>query len=508
MIRKIFFIFLFSIFSLLSFSEADNTTEEEITDVFGRSDYSLGFLEENTIYLTPEEVTELALKNNFDIQLARFDAQFKGTDLDKVESIYDTIVEAEVTYKDDRTKNVSALAGTESETRNYNVGISKKLPTGTTVELDFDNERSWTNSSYVTTNPAYESSATLTLKQDLGRDFFGLIGRSDVKITKIDIENAHYTSSDKIEKMLADVQKTYWKIAQQLSIVGLRYNMLLQADELFQINREKIQRGVIEKPQLLSSEANLRQREVDLIVARNELESYINELKLLLNLENNDAIVLPKENLDLAAQFCELNKALKIAFSHRRDYLRAKNEVEAKKIKLVMNHNNLWPEINLEASVERNGLEDHFSEAIQEINSEDNPEYFLRLKIKFPLENREAKSEFNKAKIENASALVNLKKTECQILVQIKDSVRNCNILEGRARKQKEINVLQEEKLAAELKHYRYGRSDTDTIIRYQNDLLVSELLYAQALLDYKEALIELSLKENSLLDHFWKDTL
>ena len=132
----------------------------------------------------------------------------------------------------------------------------------------------------------------------------------------------------------------------------------------------------------------------------------------------------------------------------------------------------------------------------------------MGLEIKFPLQNREAKAEFNKAKIEKAKALINLKKIERQILIEIKDYVRNCNILEERVNKQENVVNLQEEKLMAELKAYQYGRSDTDTLIHYQDDLLLSQLLYLGALLDYKEALIELSLKENVLLDRFWKDTL
>jgi outer membrane protein TolC len=173
-----------------------------------------------------------------------------------------------------------------------------------------------------------------------------------------------------------------------------------------------------------------------------------------------------------------------------------------------MQKNNLWPEINLEASVSRNGLNNHFSQAIQDISSEDNREYFLGLKIKFPLQNRQAKSEFNKAKIEQAKALLDLKRIERWILIEMKDGVRNCRILEQRASKQENVVRLQEEKLAAELKAYQYGRSDTDTVIRYQDDLLSSRLLYTQALFDYKQSLVELSLKENILLDHFWKDEL
>jgi outer membrane protein TolC len=512
MYKKIFLILILLNFNIFVFSLSGIPALEENQENNSypeRGSYYKNEVEvSNKVYLTLEEVCELALSNNFDIQLAKFDARYKETDLDKAESIYDTIIEAEVKFEDDRRKAISSFAGTKSETRNYNFGVSQKLPTGTTLEVNFDNQRSWTNSGFTTVNPAHDSSIDFTLKQELGKNFFGIKDRSDVKITKIDIENVQYTSLDRIERMLSDVQKTYWRIAQYLRVVSIREDMLSRGKELFRIDKEKFRKGIIEKPQLVASEANVRQREIDLMLAQNELEYYINKLKLLLNLEDKDKAVLPREDLDLIIQPVEFVQSVKIAFQQRRDYLKAKNEVESKQIKLVMKRKNLWPEINLEASVSRNGLREHFSQAIKDISSEDNPEYFLGLRIEFPLQNREAKSEFNKAEIEKVKALLNLKKIERKILIEIKDGVRNCDILEQRARKQKNIVKLQEEKLAAELERYKYGRSDTDTVIRYQDDLLLSKLLYAQSLSDYKEALIELSLKENTLLESFWKETL
>jgi outer membrane protein TolC len=513
MFRKIFFIIIFLNFCLLICPAKEDLAEDTGAEdtIYPTSEYGL-FKEKrfisNGIYLSLDEVCSFALSNNFDIQLAQFDAQFKEADLDKARSVYDVFIEAEANFNDDRRKSSSVFSGTKTETRNYKLGISQKLPTGTTLGVDFDNQRLWTNSGYTSVNPAHDSSVKLSLKQELGRNFFGIKDRSNIKITKIDIQNARYTSLDKIEQMLSTVQNVYWRIAHYLNIVKIRQDMLIQASELFKINQEKIHKGIIERPQLIASEANLRQKEIDLILAQNEFAFHINELKFLLNLDDEDKIILPKDDLVLSEQLKGLDESLEVAFQHRRDYLKAKNEVDSKEIKLVMERNNLWPEINLESSAARNGLREHFSQAMKDVSSEDNPEYFFGLSIEFPLQNREARSGFNKAKIEKAKALIGLKKIERKILVDIKDSVRNCNILQQRAQKQENVVKLQEEKLIEELKRYKYGRSDTDTVIRYQDDLLSSKLLYTQALLDYKQALIELSLKENSLLDKYWKDTL
>ncbi len=467
---------------------------------------TLAFCGEEDIYLTLDQVSDIALRNNFDIQLARFDAQYEEADLGRALAIYDAVVEAEAKYTDDKRKAGSALAGTELDTREYNFGISKKFTKGTTLEVDFDNERSWSDSPYATINPAYDSSLKLSVTQELGKNLFGIQDSSDVEITKIDIKNAQYTSLDKIEEMLSEIHKTYWGIARHLRVVKIRTDLLKEAERLFEVNKEKLQRGIIEKPQLLASEANLRQREIDLILARNEVEFYKNKLKLQLNLEEKDRSILPIEEINVPGRSPKLEEVLKTAFASRRDYIKAKNEIESKKIKLVMKENNLWPEINLEGSIARNGLDDQFSSALEEIFSEENPEYFIGLKIKLPIENRKAKSEFNKTEIEKAKAVVNLKKIEREIFIEVKDALRDCAVLEERAIKQENVIKLQQEKLRAELARFEYGRSDTDTVIRYQDDLLSSQLLYTEALLEYKEALIELSLKENSLLDRHWKD--
>jgi len=498
---SIFIIFAILLFMFLSISEGIN---EEKT----QEDIGLGKLYNKAIYMMLDDVCEIALSNNFDIQLAQFDAQLKAADLDDARSIYDTIVEVEAKYKDDELKSASTLSGTKAKMHNYDFGISRKLPTGTTLELDFENERSWTDSTTATVNPAHESLLKLTLKQELGKNFFGIEDRSNIKITKIDIENAEYTSLDKIEESLSQVQKTYWEIVKHLNIVKIRKDMVLYAQELFQINEEKIQKGIIESPQLLSSQANLRQKEIDLILAENDLYYYINKLKLLLNIQDKNKIILPKQEFDINVSKLDLDKTLRTAFYYRRDYSKARNEVESKRINLVMKKTSLFPEIDLEASVARNGLDDHFSQAINDITSEDNPEYFLGLKIRFPLENRQAKSEFNKAKIEDAKALLNLKKVEYQILIDIKDSVRNSNILGESLKRWLDVVKLQEDKLSAELKHYQYGRSDTDTIIKYQDDLLNSKILYTKAMLDYKESLIDVVSKQNLLLDNYWEKVL
>jgi outer membrane protein TolC len=93
-------------------------------------------------------------------------------------------------------------------------------------------------------------------------------------------------------------------------------------------------------------------------------------------------------------------------------------------------------------------------------------------------------------------------------LTNIVDSVRNCNILYNNTQIQKNIVSIQKNKLEEEEKRFRYGRSNTDTIIRYQDDLLNAKLLAEKAAYEYQLSLIDLALAENTLLDKYIKDKL
>ena len=98
-------------------------------------------VQRKTIAFSLEEVTQAALRSNFDIQLTKYDAWIARTDKNVARSIYDTIFEAEVEYRDNQRKQTSTISGSKTVDNDYNVGFSKKLPSGTTVSVDLDNNQ-------------------------------------------------------------------------------------------------------------------------------------------------------------------------------------------------------------------------------------------------------------------------------------------------------------------------------------------------------------------------------
>ena len=379
--------------------------------------------------------------------------------------------------------------------------LTKKLVSGTDVTIDFQNIRESSDSPFATLNPSYESTLEMTLTQPLLKNFFGMNDWGEVRITKIDVNNFDSEVLDDVEESLGEVEKAYWDVVVSKRLVEVGEEMYERADEFYKINRKKKQLGTSELTDLLAAEANKRTRETELDVEKDALKTAINKLKLLINVPETDKDVLPLETIEIGGKKIHLISALKTAFEKRRDYERAKREIKAKKIKFNMKKNARWPQLDLEGSLKLNGVEKVQKDAAADAFTHENPEYTAKVTFSIPLEDSKARSEYDAAKHEKAKALLNLKKVERTIVTEVDDIARKVNLNRDKAKQRIEIEELQRKKLEEEEEQFGFGRSDSDKIIRFQEDLLQAKILTLKAFRDYKGSLVDFYLTKDTFLE-------
>lgn len=463
--------------------------------------------EEKVISLNLDEVMSIAINNNLDIKLAKIDADFKKSDLDLTKSVFDTILSAEANYEDDQFEKSSSFYGTKALTTNYNFGVSKKLKTGTTIDFNFTNKREHSNSTFITTNPAHTSVMEVTATQPIGKNFFGLIDRGDVKVVKLNIEKADLESLNRIEDSLAKAEIEYWNLIFAHKVVDLKRKVLERAESLYKVYSDRFSRGMAEKPDVYASKANVKIRQIVLEEAENEVLNKISALKLSLNIDYG-CYIKPQGKLELKPHKSDFIRNLKEAIEMRRDYQAAHKKAQAQNLDVVLKRNNLWPEIDLVASFKRNGVDEDGHTAINDIFDENNRDYYLGVNISLPLENREAKSKYQKALLDKEKALISLKKLELMIAGELDRRVREVNIDAEKINKWTKIADLQQDKLKEEEKRFRYGRSNSDTLIRFQNDLLDAQENLARSYLEYHISKVELEVAKNTLLNKLSQENI
>ncbi|MCK5491896.1 MAG: TolC family protein, partial [Candidatus Omnitrophica bacterium] len=90
----------------------------------------------------------------------------------------------------------------------------------------------------------------------------------------------------------------------------------------------------------------------------------------------------------------------------------------------------------------------------------------------------------------------------------INNKVNRVNTMENQVNLFKSIVAVHKKKLDIEIKRLNSGRSNSDTLIRYEEDLLNARLSLANSLFNYRISNLDLELAQNLLLDKYWKGEL
>jgi outer membrane protein len=448
-----------------------------------------------------EEVLYRALEKNFDIRLARIDQEINLLNLPASRSVYDTLLSAEANYTYDTFKKSSQYSGDLNKIGNYGLGVSKLLPWGTSLSLEFGNQYYFSDSAFTTINPSTESDLKVSLSQPLLKNWGGMQTRGEIEMIGIEVDNLNLVAWQLMESSLAEAGRAYWDLLEIRSEVRLEEEMEERARYLYDLTEKQLKMGMVEQVDLLAASANLKIRESEVIYDRERLITVSRQLKLLID-DRSPELLLPRDELELPGEveIETFSDCMTVALENRWDYLRAIQELEVGKINLDLKENSRWPEIDLVASYARNGLSDKWNSAADEIFSEDNPQYYAGLQFSYFLENNLAESETLQAELEEARALLSTKKIEREIYTQVDQQLRTSRVSLALALREDEIRELQQAKLTEEEQRFKYGRSSSKTVIDYQNDLLLSQLTATRALTVYYKSLIDLQVAQGVLL--------
>ncbi len=448
-----------------------------------------------------EEVLARALEGNFDIRLAEIDRRIARQLIPASLSVYDTRLEADFNYLYDEFKQASQFSGELAKTAEYGLDLSRRIPWGTEFRLGFRNSYFYSDSGFNTINPSAGARLELSLRQALLKNFGGRITRGEVEKARLEAAGYNLAAWEAAEAALARAARAYWDLAEIREEVRREEELEEQARYLFELTRRHLEMGMVENVDLAAAEANLRIRESEVIYGRERMISASRHLKYLID-DPGPGDLEPADPLDLPAGEPELSleKCLAAALENRWDYLRARENLEKKEIALAIEENRRWPELDLVGSFARNGLDREWGEAADGIFSEDNPRYYVGVEFTHFLENRRAESATEAARLEQARALVEIKKLEKEIYTQVDRELRTVRTAFELARREETIERLEGEKLAEEEGRFRFGRSSSKTVIDYQNDLLRARIRSVSARAAYHRALIDLQVAQGVFL--------
>lgn len=446
--------------------------------------------------LSIKEAIAFAIENNLDIKIEGFNPEIRKTETEKEKSFFDPVFRTDINNAVSRTPASSELQGAEridQKVFDFDIGFKQKFSAGTYSELEFKNERIWSNSRFLTLNPYYKSDITLTVTQPLFKDF-----GSEVNLARIRIaENNEKISKDQLKGKIIDVitntKRAYWNLLLSIEELEVRRLSLKLAKDLLERNRKKVEVGILAPIEIIEAEAGVASREEAVLIAEKNVKDSEDTLKRITGLTKDwESALIPTDRPIISKERPSLEESIRIALQRRPDYLQANKDLKNKEINRRFTKNQTLPNLSFVGGIGLNGLNSSYGSDLERLKSGDFYSYQVGLSLEIPIGNRSAKNDYLKARLEEEKARVMLSNLEEAITLEIREALREIDTTLKRIEATRVARILAEKKLEAEEKRFSVGMSTSHNILIFQEELANALRNEKKAMIDHNNALINL----------------
>jgi outer membrane protein TolC len=205
-----------------------------------------------------------------------------------------------------------------------------------------------------------------------------------------------------------------------------------------------------------------------------------------------EAVVVPVDAPPAPAGAVDVRSAvergLREAIEKRPEYREIHAQVESAARTIEKAQNDALPRINAVASGSYSGIEDSFGSASDELRSTDTYTWTVGISIEIPLENRAASGAARMADLERRRLVLRQRDLEDQILVEVRESVRQIQTAEKRIEATQRAAVLAREQFEGEEKRRDEGLRTTFHVLDSRSKLTEALTNELRARVDYAVA--------------------
>jgi outer membrane protein len=458
--------------------------------------------------ITIQDCISRALQNNLEIKFERINPTIQSWGVIGAQGIYDPLLSGGLNYQDSTVPRdttqvfTNALTQTTVITRQLqpNLSLSGKLPTGATYDFSSQNTR---YSGNAISNFLYTGQSSVSVSQPILKNFGLGINSASIRIARKSQTIAQQNFIQLVMSKIAEVSTAYNELIFTIENNQAKMKTLDQAKELLEQTRKRADIGVQSPLDVIQAEAGVAENVQAVITSAQAIKDAENALKRLISqqvTEYRGISLIPADFPVAQATELDIPQSIRTALERRPDYLSAKQALERQNIVVQYNRNQLWPEVDLQGSYGANGRGTTDNNYRDSLTSGDNPVWSAGVILSIPLGNRQARSNYNIAKLDADQALISLKALEQNIIVQVEDAIGHVGSSAQAVEAARAATRLAEASLDAEQKKLLAGSSTTFLVLQAQAQLGSSRSAEVRARASYAESLISLDLAEGTIL--------
>lgn len=452
------------------------------------------------IDLTMDEAVLRALTNSPEIRIASFDPGIARQDLVRAASAFDPVLFGSVGRdKQDKQQALAFQGVPEQQWRDtYNVGLKQRTVTGAEVEAKYQVERQRTVDPR---DSEWEQLVSLTVKQPLLRDAWCDVNLATVRVARINRDISDEAFRDKVEQTVGTVMTGYWNLWQSRRAVTIQQDLLATTEETLRQVRAREQIDATDEhikqveAALASRKASLFRAQKGVVDAQDKLARTLDDKRINLV----DEYVLSLKSAPADAPLV-LNVDDQMETAKRRSPLlsQARMAIRSANISVMVAKNQLLPRLDLAVSGVVQGLGPNIQDSSGGLESLDHIGSNVTLSYEIPLNgNREARSNWEKAKLQKAKAVATLQDLATQIAGVVRERIRLVETAQLDLARQREAIAGYEAQLRAmALATEAKGTMSPERLalmLSAQEALAGARAAEAQAIADYNNALVNLA---------------
>lgn len=509
---------------LILFSAPPAAAQSSVPTTVGRSLEALSpVVADDALRISLDDAIEIALRQNLDINVQRFDRSQALYSVEQNRGIFDLRGFVSTTVAQSDQPNTTQLEGAAvltTDNRRFDLGLDQLTAFGGEASLRMAGDRLASNSTNALINPEFGADASLTFAQPLLRGFGKLATKRPILLASIGSEVNRELFEQEVIRVTQQVENAYWGLVEAREQLVVAEQSLKLARELDERNRVQVEVGTLAPIELVQSEATVATRQEQIIRARAAVDDAADLLAQLLNLDVAaywDLEMVPTTDPVTEPIAIDLAAATSKALAGRPELRIEELNIETARIDYQFLQRERLPQVDLVLTYGGTGtagrgnvftpegdpvsvdtdLTDAFDTAFQR----DFDNWALRLDVSYPIQNRAARAQAMIADLEVQRARTVMDRQRLAVVAEVRTAARGVETAAQQIESAKVSRRLQQRNLEAEQKRYENGMSTSFQVTQIQDDLTQARSREVSAITGYRRALTEYYRAVGSLLE-------
>ncbi len=420
------------------------------------------------VQLSMKTAMAMAIRNNLDLRGDALDSSIAETYLKQSQGLYDPYLS--LTGNRGQTFYTGETYGVNNTTTSF--GLTQNLPTGgsltastqtgySTPESDIPDDN-WTD---------WYTSVGLSLYQPLLKNF----GKESTELNISLAENRHINS---LEQFRLSITNTVYSVIREYNhlytlrqVLESREKSLRSAQQMLDSLNKKGKQRDFQTLEIANTEYAISQRLKDLVDAERLIKDQEARLRYLVGMESKLTLV-PIDPPSRVEPMETIDQAISLAMEERSDLKQLRLDLESSELQERVAKGNLLPNLAVTAGGGFRGIEDTFSDSVNQIGDGKGRWWSAGLQLSIPLGNSAAESDYRRNSLQTTQKRYELASFKWKLRDYIEADMRA--LVSARV----QIQVADRALRTAELRVEKYRKSvigkssQIQDLINAENDLV------------------------------------